>query len=52
VTLPLAGVYQPIWRYDAKTLAKDASAHVVYGTVTDLVVRAVVPRLAARHPSS
>jgi hypothetical protein len=52
VVLPLAGVYEPIWRYDAKTLAKDASAHVVYGAVTDLVVRAGAPRLLARHPSS
>jgi hypothetical protein len=43
VTLPLAGVYQPIWKYDAKTLAKDASAHVVYGMVTDLVLRARSP---------
>src|SRR5882757_8527004 len=32
VLLPLAGVYQPIWKYDAKTLAKDLSAHLVYGT--------------------
>jgi Protein of unknown function (DUF1440) len=39
VTLPLAGVYQPIWKYDAKTLAKDASAHAVYGVVTDLALR-------------
>jgi hypothetical protein len=32
--LPIAGVYQPIWEYDAKTLAKDLSAHLVYGAAT------------------
>ena len=34
VVLPLAGVYEPIWKYDAKTLGKDLSAHLVYGLVT------------------
>jgi hypothetical protein len=29
--LPLAKIYQPIWTYDVKTLAKDFSAHLVYG---------------------
>jgi hypothetical protein len=32
VVLPLAKVYKPIWDYDAPTLAKDLSAHLVYGT--------------------
>jgi hypothetical protein len=32
--LPLAKVYKPIWDYDAPTLAKDLSAHIVYGSVT------------------
>jgi hypothetical protein len=27
VVLPLAKLYKPIWEYDAKTLAKDLSAH-------------------------
>jgi hypothetical protein len=31
VVLPLAKLYQPIWDYDRKTLAKDLSAHLVYG---------------------
>lgn len=31
VVLPLAGVYEPIWKYDARTLGKDLSAHLVYG---------------------
>jgi hypothetical protein len=32
--LPLAKLYKPIWEYDTKTLAKDLSAHMVYGTAT------------------
>ena len=39
VILPPLGIYKPIWRYDAATLAKDASAHLVYGSVTDAVTR-------------
>jgi hypothetical protein len=39
VVLPLAGIYQPIWRYDAKTLAKDLSAHLVFGTASDTTLR-------------
>ena len=34
VVLPLAKLYKPIWEYDAATLAKDLSAHLVYGVVT------------------
>jgi hypothetical protein len=34
VVLPLAGLYKPIWEYDRKTLAKDLSAHLVYGLGT------------------
>lgn len=34
VVLPLLGVYQPIWKYDPKTLEKDLSAHLVFGTAT------------------
>jgi hypothetical protein len=34
VVFPLLGVYEPIWKYDLKTLAKDLSAHLVFGTVT------------------
>jgi len=32
--LPAAKLYKPIWEYDAKTLAKDLSAHLVYGLGT------------------
>jgi hypothetical protein len=34
VVLPAAKLYEPIWRYDAKTLANDLSARLVYGLVT------------------
>jgi hypothetical protein len=34
IVLPLAHLYKPIWEYDPKTLAKDLSAHLVYGLTT------------------
>jgi hypothetical protein len=34
VILPAAGLYEPIWKYDVKTLTDDLSAHLVYGLVT------------------
>jgi len=34
VILPEAGLYKPIWDYDAKTLASDLSAHLAYGAGT------------------
>jgi uncharacterized membrane protein YagU involved in acid resistance len=34
VVLPVAKLYKPIWEYDPKTLAKDLSAHLVYGLAT------------------
>jgi hypothetical protein len=48
VTLPLAGLYQPIWKYDAPTLAKDLSAHLVFGTATDVTLRALTARTPRR----
>jgi hypothetical protein len=41
VTLPLAGVYEPIWKYDLPTLRKDLSAHLVFGAATDAAARAL-----------
>jgi len=41
VVLPLAKVYKPIWEYDAPTLAKDLSAHLVYGAVASAAFRAL-----------
>jgi hypothetical protein len=32
-----AGVYRPIWEYHAQGLAKDLSAHLVFGTTTSAV---------------
>jgi hypothetical protein len=46
--LPAAGLYEPIWKYDHKTLAKDLSAHLVYGLTT----AAVFGRLPARRGGS
>jgi hypothetical protein len=34
VVLPVAGLYEPIWKYDRKTLGDDLSAHLVYGLTT------------------
>ena len=34
VVLPAAKLYEPIWKYDGKTLANDLSAHLVYGLTT------------------
>ena len=34
VVLPAAKLYEPIWKYHVKTLAKDLSAHLVYGLAT------------------
>ena len=34
VILPAAKLYKPIWEYDTQTLAKDLSAHLVYGLAT------------------
>ena len=39
--LPLAGVYKPIWEYDAQTLGEDLSAHLVFGGVTAAVFAAL-----------
>ena len=41
VVLPLAKLYRPMWEYDAKTLWKDLSAHLVYGLTAAAVFRAL-----------
>ena len=43
VTLPRAGIYKPIWQYDAATLAGDLSAHLVYGAATGAALAALLP---------
>ena len=44
VVLPAAGLYQPIWEYDRRTLANDLSAHLVYGLTTAAAFRLLCPR--------
>ena len=39
VILPAAKLYKPIWDYDAKTLAKDLTGHLVYGLATATAMR-------------
>ena len=39
VVLPAAKLYEPIWKYDVKTLANDLSAHLVYGLATATAMR-------------
>ena len=39
VVLPAMRLYEPIWKYDAKTLANDLSAHLVYGLATAAALR-------------
>jgi len=39
VILPAMKLYEPIWRYDVKTLADDLSAHLVYGLATATAMR-------------
>jgi hypothetical protein len=34
-----ARLYKPIWEYDAKTLAEDLTAHLVYGFATATAMR-------------
>lgn len=48
VILPLIKVYKPIWKYDARTLVKDFSAHLAYGSVTATTSAALTrPRFQA-----
>jgi hypothetical protein len=44
VVLPQAGLYKQIWEYDRVTLAKDLSAHLVYGTTTAATFAALAKR--------
>ena len=39
--LPLAKLYKPIWEYDRRTLARDLSAHLVYGLTTAIALDAL-----------
>lgn len=37
--LPLIGIYQPLWDYDAETIYKDLSAHLAFGLATATAFR-------------
>jgi hypothetical protein len=39
VILPAAKLYEPLWKYDRKTLGNDLSAHLVYGLATATALR-------------
>ncbi|MGY2702254.1 MULTISPECIES: hypothetical protein [unclassified Nocardioides] len=49
VVLPRLGLYQEIWEYDRVTLAKDLSAHLVYGITTAAVFRLLSTRRRAER---
>lgn len=40
-TLAPIGLYKPMWEYDAETLWKDLSAHLVFGLATGIVFKLV-----------
>jgi hypothetical protein len=46
--MPLAGLYEPIWKYDRKTLAADLTAHLAYGTGTSTAFWLFTRLLGAR----
>ena len=46
VVLPLAKLYKPIWEYEARTLADDLSAHLLYGVTTATTFRLLSARSA------
>ena len=39
VSLPLAGLYKPIWKYSVTELAPDLVGHLAYGTATGAAFR-------------
>ena len=41
VTLPLMGVYQPIWRYPRRALLEDLTAHLLFGLCTAAALRMI-----------
>lgn len=52
VVLPMAKLYKPAWEYDATTLAKDLSGHVVYGLGTATAFRSLVALHRARKAAA
>lgn len=48
VILPAAKLYKPVWDYDRMTLAKDLSAHLVYGLATAAALRLLLHSNSSR----
>jgi hypothetical protein len=46
--LPAAGIYKPIWDYDATVLAKDLSGHLVYGASTGAAFATLLRRVSKK----
>ena len=46
--LPMIGVYEPIWRYDLRTLGEDLSGHLAFGATTSAVFAATMALLGRR----
>ncbi len=44
VVLPVMRLYEPIWKYDRRTLAADLSAHLVYGLGTAAALQLLTPK--------
>jgi len=42
IVLPLARLYKPMWDYELPILAKDLSAHLVYGIGTSIAFKSRV----------
>ncbi len=47
VVLPLLGLYKPPWEYDAKELAQDYSAHLLFGVITGATLWVLARRAKA-----
>jgi hypothetical protein len=46
--LPQLGVYEQIWKYDRKTLERDLTAHLVFGTATAAALAILAGRAARK----
>ncbi len=44
IVLPAMKLYKPIWEYDKETLARDLSAHLVYGMTTAAALQVLATR--------
>ncbi|MFC5910641.1 hypothetical protein [Streptacidiphilus monticola] len=49
IALPIAGLYKPIWEYDATVVAWDLGAHLAYGAGTGLAFWLLARLMRAPH---